>query len=316
MTEPGKNSEAAGAPTGEAGELAAGTDPHFALTSHHERRTEILVALSFWLAIACIIALAVVYSIGGQPQAEGALLGLGMFSMGAGIIAWGKYLVPQGPFKQEREPLASSPEVRQAFAESFKRADTVVGRRTMLVKLMAATMTVFGAFLVFPLRSLGPQPKKLLDTTPWRPRARLVRADGRVVNTADLEVGGILTVFPENDPGGAISQTVLLHVSSQDITTQPGRETWGPQGFLAFSRVCTHAGCPVSLYEQDTQQLLCPCHQSLFNVLDGAKPIFGPAPRPLAQLPLMIDPDGVIRAQKGYDEPVGPGFWERGKGPA
>lgn len=316
MTVPGDHRESPSAPSGEAAELAAATDPHFALTTRHERRMEIIVALCFWLSIASMVALAVIYSLGGQPQAEGALLGVGLGALGAGVTAWGKYLVPQGPFKQEREQLASPPEVRQAFAESFKRADRVVGRRTVLVRLLAGAMTVFGAFLVFPLRSLGPQPKKKLDTTTWRPGSRLVRVDGRVVNTADLEVGGLLTVFPEGDAAGAISQTDLIHVSTDDITTQPGRETWGPQGFLAFSRLCTHAGCPVSLYEEETQQLLCPCHQSLFNVLDGAKPIFGPAPRPLAQLPLMIDPDGVIRAQKGYDEPVGPGFWERGKGPA
>ena len=96
------------------------------------------------------------------------------------------------------------------------------------------------------------------------------------------------------------------------ITTKPGRETWGPAGYVAYSKVCTHAGCPVGLYEQLTQQLLCPCHQSLFNVREGAQPIFGPAPRPLAQLPLYVDGAGYLRAQTGYDEPIGPGFWERG----
>ncbi len=303
-------------PPGEGGELAAATDPHFALITRHERRMEIMVALSFWLSIAAMVTLAVVYSLGGQPQLEGAMLGVGLGALGVGVTAWGKYLVPQGPFKQERDHLPSAPEVRQAFAESFKRADTVVGRRTVLVKLLGAAMTVFGAFLIFPLRSLGPQPKKSLDGTDWRPGARLVRADGRVVNTADLEVGGLLIVFPEGFAGSAVSQTDLIHVATDDITTQPGRQTWGPQGFLAFSRVCTHAGCPVSLYEEETQLLLCPCHQSLFNILDGAKPIFGPAPRPLPQLPLRIDDNGVIRAQAGYDEPIGPGFWERGNGPA
>ncbi|MGH6876918.1 MAG: ubiquinol-cytochrome c reductase iron-sulfur subunit, partial [Rhizomicrobium sp.] len=96
-----------------------------------------------------------------------------------------------------------------------------------------------------------------------------------------------------------------------DIVTLPGRETWGPKGYLAYSKMCTHAGCPVGLYEEVTQQLLCPCHQSLFNVKTGANPVFGPAPRPLPQLPLRIDSAGFLVAQAGYDQPVGPGFWER-----
>ncbi|MGH7735831.1 MAG: ubiquinol-cytochrome c reductase iron-sulfur subunit, partial [Gemmatimonadales bacterium] len=84
-----------------------------------------------------------------------------------------------------------------------------------------------------------------------------------------------------------------------------------PQGYVAYSKLCTHAGCPVGLYQDNTQQLVCPCHQSMFDVLKGAQQTFGPAPRPLPQLPLMVDAEGFLRAQRGYHEPVGPGFWER-----
>ena len=80
---------------------------------------------------------------------------------------------------------------------------------------------------------------------------------------------------------------------------------------IAYSKICTHVGCPVGLYQADTHELLCPCHQSTFDVLDGARPRFGPATRSLPQLPLAVDGDGFLTAQSDFTEPVGPGFWNR-----
>jgi Rieske Fe-S protein len=112
-------------------------------------------------------------------------------------------------------------------------------------------------------------------------------------SVGDLAVGSIVTVYPEglenSDRGQAVDQTVLVRISNENFTTQKGRETWGPMGYLAYSKVCTHLGCPVGLYEQELQLLVCPCHQSMFNVTNGAIPQFGPAPRPLPQLPLYVD---------------------------
>ena len=278
-----------------------------------KRGVEMLVALAFVVSVLASIALAVAFVLGGQPQIEGALLFVILTGIGVGMVAWGKYLVPQGPYSQQREVLKSEIAERQAFLASLDRGQRQMGRRPFLMKLMGASIGVFGLVNLFPfLRSLGPQPKKALYTTPWKKGAQLVDANGGVVTVNTLEVGGMVTVFPSYDVGGAISQTVLIRVANTDITTRPGRETWGPQGYLAFSKICTHAGCPVGLYQELTQQLLCPCHQSLFDVLTGANPVFGPAPRPLPQLPLYVDSSGYIRAQAGYDEPVGPGFWERG----
>jgi len=126
-------------------------------------------------------------------------------------------------------------------------------------------------------------------------------------------VGGITTVFPEGHLDAADSQTLLIRVSTTPVTTRAGRQGWGPEGYLAYSKICTHAGCPVGLYQHKIEKLLCPCHQSTFAVLEGAKPIFGPATRSLPQLPLEIDSDGYLRAQSDYHEPVGPGFWDRGR---
>jgi ubiquinol-cytochrome c reductase iron-sulfur subunit len=171
---------------------------------------------------------------------------------------------------------------------------------------------------MFPLiRSLGPLPKGFSVASTWHKDSPLVKIDGTKVHLDDVEYGGMLTVFPEGDAGGALSQTMLVRQlppkGEVNIVTAPGRETWGPLGYMAFSKVCTHAGCPVGLYQEVTHQMLCPCHQSLFDVGPNkpAIPVFGPAPRPLPQLPLYVDADGYLRAQAPYDQPVGPSFWWR-----
>src|SRR5690606_34527166 len=99
----------------------------------------------------------------------------------------------------------------------------------------------------------------------------------------------------------------------RDFQAAEGREGWTPEHYIAYSKVCTHVGCPVGLYEADLGTLLCPCHQSTFDVYDAAKPVFGPAAKPLPQLPLEIDDDGVIVATGPFSDPVGPGFWNQDK---
>jgi ubiquinol-cytochrome c reductase iron-sulfur subunit len=287
------------------------SDPRIKGATKHPKRAERVVALSFIVSFLATVGLGIAYWFGDQVQLEAILLGLSLGAAGFGMAAWGKYLMPQGPFLEEREPMETTEHDKEVFAAALSRGGVIMERRGFLAKLMGLAMTAIGIFFIFPLRSLGPQPKDQLFTTKWRAGSRVVTASGRPVTVDDLEVGGVMTVFPEGDAGSAISQTLLLRAGTQDIVTMPGRETWGPQGYLAYSKICTHAGCPVGLYEEQAQQLLCPCHQSLFNVLDGAMPIFGPAPRPLPQLPLMVDDNGYIRAQQGYDQPVGPSFWER-----
>src|SRR4029077_7601942 len=115
---------------------------------------------------------------------------------------------------------------------------------------------------------------------------------------SDLLVGGALTVFPKGFEGSSIDQTMLgrERAAGERVKAMAGRETWGPEGYVAYSKLCPHAGCPVGLYEELSQQLLCPCHQSLFDVLTGANPVFGPAPRNLPQLALEVDDRGYLRA--------------------
>ncbi len=290
------------------------TDPSFEPAAANPRRVERWIAAAFLISIVCLAGLGAVYWQGGQPQAEGIFMGVGLGALGAGLTAWGKYLMPRGPFSEERHPSshAQVEEDRAAFAVAFERGTDTFKRRSFLGKLMGAAMAIFGIVAAFPLlRSLGPVPGTTLDYTSWRRGTRLVGVDGRPVKVTDIEVGGVQTVFPEHDVGSSTAQTLLLRAASAPIVTKPGRETWSPDGYLAFSKVCTHSGCPVGLYEEQYQQLLCPCHQSLFDVLNGAEPVFGPAPRPLPQLPIMADDRGFLTAQSDYHEAVGPGFWER-----
>jgi ubiquinol-cytochrome c reductase iron-sulfur subunit len=269
------------------------------------------------VGLLLVAAFGACYWVNAKPWTLGATLGGGLFFLGVGLVAWGKYLMPRGPFVEERHELATSAEDRNALAAAIvERGGGVVKRRKMLGGLLGGGVGIFTIVAMFPLlRSLGPLPKNTLDTTDWKKGTYLVDITGRRVSVGDLAIGSIVTVYPEglqnSDRGQAVDQTVLIRISDENFTTQKGRETWGPSGYLAYSKLCTHLGCPVGLYEQELQLLVCPCHQSMFNVTNGALPQFGPAPRPLPQLPLYVDASGYIRSQSGYKVPVGPGFWER-----
>jgi ubiquinol-cytochrome c reductase iron-sulfur subunit len=270
------------------------------------------IATAFIASTLGALGLAVVYVRGGQPQLEGALLAVSMGGLGVGLILWAKYLLPSEPVIGEREALGSSPEEREAFEASFERGERELGRRTLLTRALVGAVSALGLALLFPLRSLGPNPGRALETTAWRSGSRLAREDGTLVRVGDLEVGGIVTVFPEDHLDADDAQVVLVRVDPDALRPRAGRESWSPEGYVAYSKICTHVGCPVGLYRQTTHSLLCPCHQSTFDVLDGARPIFGPATRSLPQLPLMVVENGVLAAQRDFTEPVGPGYWNRG----
>jgi len=292
-------------------EAATKDDRHLAVASTNPRRTETGVGVSFLVATAAGIGLAVTYGLGGQTQIEGALLFLCLGGLGFGMTLWGKQLMPHGPFEQQRENLVGSEEDRAEFTSAFVRGEEAFGRRKLLLTFLLGGFGALGAALVFPIRSLGPNPGRSLFKTPWTPGARLVTSEGKPVRLSELEVSGYITVFPEGHIGEDDAQTMLLRVGDEPITTRPGREEWSPEGYLAFSKLCTHAGCPVGLYEHSRKQMLCPCHQSTFDVEAGCRPVFGPATRSLPQLPIMADSAGYLRARSDYTEPVGPGFWNR-----
>jgi ubiquinol-cytochrome c reductase iron-sulfur subunit len=272
-----------------------------------------LAALAFVVSSLASLSLAVVYVMGGQAQLEGILLGVGLGGLAVGLVAWAKHLMPTGPFVQARKvTLARAGEIEEV-EESFEEAAATIGRRRFLARLLAVSLGAFGVAAVFPIRSLGTSPGRQLFHTSWRKGSRAVTDAGQPIRPADLPVDGVLTVFPEGAVGVEDSQTLLIRLPAGDYRALPGREGWAPDDVVAFSKICTHAGCPVGLYRADTKELYCPCHQSVFEVLEGAKPAGGPATTALPQLPLDVDGEGYLVARSDFTEPVGPGFWNRNR---
>jgi ubiquinol-cytochrome c reductase iron-sulfur subunit len=267
------------------------------------------IGLSLLVSAACSVGLTVTYVLGGQPQIEGGLLGGSLGGLAVGLVLWGKRLTPVDSFVEERELLEPPVAERTLFEEELAAGEAQLTRRTFLTRMLVAAAGALGVALLFPIRSLGPRPGTSLVRTAWSPGARVVRSDGRPVTVDDLAPGGVLTVFPEGHTDAADSQAILIRAAAGQIRPLPGRAGWSPDGYVAYSKICTHAGCPVGLYEQRTGHLFCPCHQSVFDALDGAAPIGGPATRPLPQLPLMADATGNLRARSDFPEAVGPEWW-------
>ena len=308
---------------------AALDDPHLQPATKHPQRMQNLAILAMVVGMIGFIAFIWVYWINASNQWEAATLALGMLGLGVGTIAWGKYLMPQGPFVEERHDFHSTKPEREAFNAAITgRGGLEVKRRGLLLGVFAVGGGIMTLALLVPgIRSLGPKPAKSEDnqgptedslfTTNWKKGAQLVTVDGRQVMVDDLDVGGVLTVFPRGFEGSSPDQVILIRLAQLGPNdppypiSPPGKTSYGVQGYVAYSKLCTHLGCPVGLYQERTQQLVCPCHQSIFNVNSGAIPEFGPAPRPLPQLPLTVDSTGRMRANGHFDQAVGPGFWER-----
>ena len=272
------------------------------------------IAIAFGASAAASVGLTVVYFFGGQPQLEGTLLGIALGGLAVGLALWAANFMPKGPFVEGRK-VAVEGEDRGEFERAERTfeagAGDALGRRSFLVKMLGAALGALGLAALFPIRSLGERPGRAFFRTHWTEGARAVTPAGIPVRPDTLEIGGVLTVFPEGHEDAADSQTLLIRLGEDEYRALPGREDWAPEDVVGFSKICTHAGCPVGLYQQETNELFCPCHQSVFDVLRGAEPTAGPATRPLPQLPLGIDEDGYIVATGDFLEPVGPGFWDR-----
>ncbi|MBC9928408.1 MULTISPECIES: ubiquinol-cytochrome c reductase iron-sulfur subunit [unclassified Leucobacter] len=249
---------------------------------------------------------------------------LALLALGVGAVHWGKAVMADHESVDERHPVPSSPEVRAEAAEVFTLANEESGfSRRSLVR-----NSLIGALLAFPipgvvlLRGLAPQdidPVEVLKHTMWDKGVRLARdPSGIAIKAADVTIGSVFHVIPENlNEGGHILDekakaiVLLMRLDPEDLNEPEDKKSWSYNGIVAYSKVCTHVGCPVALYEQHTHHLLCPCHQSQFDVSDGAKVVFGPAKRPLPQLPITVDDEGYLVAQSDFHEPVGPSYWER-----
>ena len=261
----------------------------------------------------------------GSTNTQQLLLGLGLtistLFIGLGAVHWAKTLMPDNEVIQERHEFRSEDVDRADFVKTVKEqaAAANLGRRSMIKRSLGLSLGLLGLVPLVALRDLGPLPKKSLEETNWMKGTRLVTDPGdRPIRPSDLEVGAVAQVLPALPPGEertlnniARDAVLLIRVRPEEFQLSPERLSWTYQGIIAFSKICTHMGCAVALYEQQTKHLLCPCHQSTFDVPRAAKVIFGPAARPLPQLAITVDAEGYLVAQKPFTEAVGPSFWER-----
>jgi ubiquinol-cytochrome c reductase iron-sulfur subunit len=258
-------------------------------------------SISFVVSMLASIGLVIVYGAGGSRALEGILLGFALGGLGSGVVAWTR-LIDTGERIEERTPLDEAD-------TTVRVEDSGITRRRLLVRLAAGAGGALAAALAIPTLSLGPTPGDSLYRTKWTEGARAVDGNNQPIRPGDLPLEGVLTVFPEDQVGSADSQIQLIRVDQSRLELPGDRAGWAPEGCVGYSKICTHAGCPVGLYRAEAHELLCPCHQSTFDVLRGAEPVFGPAVRPLPQLPLGLDSEGYLIALGDFLEPVGPSFW-------
>ncbi len=273
----------------------------------------------------------VILGFGASNVTLGLFLGLALLCIGIGVIQWARKLMGDHEIVEFRHPGGSSDEDKEATlaALALGTEESGIGRRPLIRNSLLGAMGALGLVAIIPLRDLGPLPGNNLTHTIWAKGMRVVQdVDGSPIKPGDMEIGQLINgepaVFFEEDADGepkvegaelqkqkAKAAVIIVKMQPDDIKPAKGRENWGVNGVLCYSKICTHVGCPISLWEQQTHHLLCPCHQSTFDLADNGRVIFGPAARHLPQLPLAVDSDGYLIATSDFTEPVGPSFWER-----
>jgi ubiquinol-cytochrome c reductase iron-sulfur subunit len=269
---------------------------------------EWLIAGLFGVTALTGVGLLVVYVLGGQTQVEGVLLAVALGALGIGVVLWTRHLMVTPDVIEERHP-ATSTAAETADFQAALTEEAGFSRRKLLLGMLATAFAGLGAALAIPVLSVGPAPGAELFSTSWKPGKRVVGVDGQPIRADDLQLDSLVTVFPEGAVGSADSQALLIRVPPDALRLDPSRAAWAPNGYVCYSKICTHAGCPVGLYRAADRRLICPCHQSTFEVTAGAVPVFGPAGRPLPQLPIRLEADGTFTAIDDFPEAVGPSTW-------
>ena len=281
-------------------------------------RAEFTVAGLLLSATLLALGFAVLLILDPDTQLLALTLGGALAVFGLALALAGARLVPQVTAVEPRPIYDRDTSASDEVAQRVRDGVEGVTRRRMLAATGAAALAGLAAAIAAPLIALGPGLTDALADTPWRRGRRLVDAGGAPVSAGTLEIGGFLTAFPEGaNPELVTSSVILVRVEPSQLRLPPQRSGWAPRGILAYSKICTHAGCAVSLFrsplspttESGGPALVCPCHYSTFDVLDGGSVEFGPAGRPLPQLPLEIDRAGNLRAAGRMSGPVGPSWW-------
>lgn len=306
------------------------TDIDARAANRAERQVATLFALSTALTIAfiaCFVSIdkeETLYVLGiGRTNALnfalGVTLGGSLLCIGIGAVHWARKLMNAEEMVDYRHPMKSSAQDTAEVLELAKAgvADSAIPRRKLIWISLLGAMGIFPLALLVPLRDLGPLPHRKLRETLWdNPAHReIVAANGeRRIRPEDLQVGSLISAKPndlETQEDLAKAAIILIRLRPEEIRSQEQRDR-GYQGIMAFSKICSHAGCPLGLYEQTTHHMLCPCHQSTFDLADFGRVVFGPSARNLPTLAITVDDEGFLVAQRGFDEPVGPSFFERG----
>ncbi|MYW66181.1 Rieske 2Fe-2S domain-containing protein [Streptomyces sp. SID8379] len=301
------------------------------------RRSERVVAMLFTVSMLATVGFIASYvaidphksvyifplgHISGLNFALGTTLGVALFCIGAGAVHWARTLMSDVEVAAERHPIEAEPEVKAKVLADFADGarESQFGRRKLIRNTMFGALALVPLSGVVLLRDLGPLPEKKLRTTAWKKGLKLVNMNtNEPLRASDIAVGSLTFAKPEGleehdeDFQKEIAKAALMLVRIQPDNIKDKQELeWSHEGVVAYSKICTHVGCPISLYEQQTHHVLCPCHQSTFDLSDGARVIFGPAGHALPQLRIAADEEGYLVAQGDFAEPVGPAFWERG----
>jgi len=301
----------------DAPERTVADEPEAPLAQQLNRRAYVAAIVAFVVAI--VGGLIAAWSYWDDRTIHGLGLGLAMAlgGTGFGLVSWAKYLDLPENVVQERHRLVTTEAERDDFDEVITETSETVGRRKLLVALFAGSFGSLIVGFVGPIGSLGPKPDGQLSRTGWTAGRRLVTTDGQPIPVDLGRFDQLSTIFPEGEIGRDDSQVILLRMHPDELsdkTVQNG----SVEGWVAYSKICTHAGCSVGLFGIDTRppdvlrQLVCPCHQSAFDPANAAKPVGGPASRSLPQLPIAVDGEGYLVAQSDFDRPVGPIAWNEG----
>lgn len=289
------------------------------MNERRRRRGEIIAAFWFLAAIGASGVFTASFAAFPNPEVLGASLGVAFSAIAAALVTMSRDLLPHDEVEDPQHPKRSPEEERESavwLAEGGM--STIASRKIWLVRLGIAAATALGIAVLFPLRTFGQSPKGRVGLTNWKRGLRLVKDDGTPVHTDDVPYGAAVTAFPQGFVGPdylkdmAVDAVVVLHVSPDELQLPADRSSWAPQGYIAYSKICTHLECPLGLYRAQSQELMCPCHQSTFNVLDGGNVMFGPAVRNLPMLPLQIASDGTFSAGGYMSNYVGSDNWDYG----
>jgi ubiquinol-cytochrome c reductase iron-sulfur subunit len=310
-----------------------------------EKRAERQIATFFGLSALFAVLFVVAYftfpvgedaqnwlGLGLSNLTLGLSLGLALLLIGIGAIQWARKLMSDVEIVEMRHAVKSTDDDRKDAVAAINQGiqDSGIGRRPLIRNSMIGALAMLGLPAIVALRDLGPLPGNKLEHTVWRKGMRIVNdVSGAPIKPDEVEIGQLINaepaVFFETTPEGehvihgvelqqekGKAAVILVRMQPKDITPIPERENWGVEGILCYSKICTHVGCPISLWEQQSHHLLCPCHQSTFDLADNGKVVFGPAARALPQLPMGLDSEGYLVALSDFTEPVGPSYWERG----